>query len=90
MEYDAIARKIIEGQREIIGDVALRQAAKLPWIEPDDDGIAVTGEPDAADIDDLVSKFEAITGEAAVGRARQIVADLDLADLPLPDRLQPD
>lgn len=90
MEYDDIARNIIEAEQEIIGDVALRQAASLDWIDLDDGEITITGDPDADDIDALVSTYEDIMGQAALGTARRVIADLDLDGVTLPDRLHTD
>lgn len=90
MDYNEIARTIIAAQQDIIGTVALQQAAKLDGIERDGDEITITDDLDASDIDALVDRFEEVTGRAAVGTARRALNKLDLGDLSLPDRLQSD
>lgn len=85
--HDKIAEKIIEGQEEIIGPLAVEQAQKVPGLSVDWDKHEVTIQGDQKEvIDRLVQRYSRIFGPASIevcrNAARQLATQVPAADLP--------
>lgn len=92
MNYQDIARAIITAVRDVIGDVALRQANQLDFVTVTDDGVTVEADLEQQDITALLDVYHGIIGDAVYGIARNAIDDLEAdtaedMDLDLPDEI---
>lgn len=75
--YSQIVSKIIKGQEDIIGPVAIEQAKKVPglsvnWKEKE---IVISGDKTAV-LDKLIEQYQHLFGRASVEVCRDAVKDL--------------
>jgi hypothetical protein len=64
--YDDVATAIVQGQRKMVGQVAIQLAQKAPGVSVDAEGNATITGDGAAAIDALVKEYSAITGQLGV------------------------
>ena len=91
MEYDEVARKIIEKQEETIGMIARQKAGQVDNISVDGDEISFEEEASRKDIEALMDQYKEIQGKGAVGIARKAVSGFDEEeiDIDLPGEIVP-
>lgn len=88
MTYSDLAQAIIEKEKGVMGQAALK-APKDVGIELDSDGKIIKMEEDGKEtVGKLVEKYHSYTGEVAVNLAKKALEDTDTSELELPDQLK--
>jgi hypothetical protein len=90
--YETISSKIIKEQMSLIGPIAAQVAQKVTSLTIDAHSydVHISGSDKAAIVDALISRFEALFGEASVEVSRDAVKSV-LKDIPkdaIPSKLQ--
>lgn len=88
MSYSDLAQAIIDKEKGVMGEAALK-APKDVGIEVDDEGEIIKMEEDGKEtVKHLIEKYHSYTGEVAVNLAKKAAEDIDTSELELPENLQ--
>lgn len=91
MNYEDVAREIIEKQQNTIGMIAMQKASQVEKIQIDAEEIKFEGEVTREEIESLMKKFKEIQGKGAVGIARKAISSIpeEELNLDLPEEIMP-
>ncbi|MFB6175302.1 MAG: hypothetical protein ABEJ87_05000 [Candidatus Nanohalobium sp.] len=88
MSYSDLAEAIIQKEKGVMGDAALK-APRDAGIDVEDDGEIIKIEGDEREaVQKMVEKYHSYTGEVAVNLAKKASEDVDTEGLELPEILK--
>lgn len=88
MSYSDLAQAIIDKEKGVMGQAALKPPKDV-GIQVDNDGEIIKMKEDGKKtVGNLIDKYSSYTGDVAIKLAKKAAEDVDTSELELPENLQ--